>query len=351
MAREMSGLTIIIPTYQRADELRGLLESLVASLNEAGTEASLVDVCVVVDGSTDDTVNVALSFSDRLRLQVIERSNGGLAAARNTGWRSVLDGAATKSTSDGVRHPHIWFLDDDMRVSAEAIRAHLSFVADRQSSDAQLPVVRYGPCWIDEKAPTIRYLIEWHNQLYERLSTQSVIDDPMDIHFANTVVPLATLAEHHGFDESLVGWGCEDNELADRLLAAGVEFEFARAAAVWHRRERAIVDQLQDWRQSGRNIARVSTQRPALGDRLTVGFGPRRIIRLANRLPSRIGLRAIGYLVGPGALVWHQRRPSGQAEKAVDTVFQALHLLGVYDADGSDRLIQRCLGSGESLAT
>ena len=91
-------LTIVIPAKNEVVMLPRLLESL-ARQDYGGMGATRV---IVADaGSTDGTVEVALSFRDRLRVEVIE---GGLpSVGRNAGARL----AAT---------PYVLFLDADVEL-------------------------------------------------------------------------------------------------------------------------------------------------------------------------------------------------------------------------------------------
>lgn len=75
----MSTVTVIIPTYNRADVLPRAIESVLAQTYEE------FELLVVDDGSTDRTPEVLSSFDDgRLRVESHE-TNRGANAARNTG--------------------------------------------------------------------------------------------------------------------------------------------------------------------------------------------------------------------------------------------------------------------------
>jgi glycosyltransferase involved in cell wall biosynthesis len=75
-------LTIIIPAKNEANMLPNLLQSLCKQDYE---EMSATRVIVADAGSTDDTVMAALSFCDRLRVEVV---SGGLpSVGRNAGAR------------------------------------------------------------------------------------------------------------------------------------------------------------------------------------------------------------------------------------------------------------------------
>lgn len=98
-------ISVIIPTYNGAGRISNVLDSLMAQSLPAD------EIVVVVDGSTDNTVEVAEGFSERLPLMIVVIPNGGRSVARNTGVK--------KSTGD-----LLVFLDDDMRAFPECLKDH-----------------------------------------------------------------------------------------------------------------------------------------------------------------------------------------------------------------------------------
>jgi glycosyltransferase involved in cell wall biosynthesis len=71
------GLSVVIPTYNRADLLGEAIDSVLAQ------DWPELELIVVDDGSTDETPEVLAGYGDRLR--VIRQENAGESAARNTG--------------------------------------------------------------------------------------------------------------------------------------------------------------------------------------------------------------------------------------------------------------------------
>lgn len=91
-------LTIVIPAKNEATMLPRLLGSLARQDYEGMAETRVI---VADAGSTDGTVEVALSFRDRLRVEVIE---GGLpSVGRNAGARQATT-------------PYVLFLDADVEL-------------------------------------------------------------------------------------------------------------------------------------------------------------------------------------------------------------------------------------------
>jgi glycosyltransferase involved in cell wall biosynthesis len=73
----MARVTAIVPVYNGAATIAEAIDSALAQSYRD------LEVIVVNDGSTDATAEVLRRFDGRIR--VIERKNGGIAAARNTG--------------------------------------------------------------------------------------------------------------------------------------------------------------------------------------------------------------------------------------------------------------------------
>jgi glycosyltransferase involved in cell wall biosynthesis len=80
-------VSVIIPTYNRRDELRQTLEALAAQ----EFPAAEFEVIVADDGSSDDSAEVAASFDGPLRLKYVWQEDLGhrCAAARNFGARQA----------------------------------------------------------------------------------------------------------------------------------------------------------------------------------------------------------------------------------------------------------------------
>ena len=92
-------LTIVIPAKNEASMLPKLLDSL---LRQDFAEISATRIIVADAGSTDGTVELALSFGDRLSIEVIP---GGLpAVGRNAGARLATT-------------PYLLFLDADVELA------------------------------------------------------------------------------------------------------------------------------------------------------------------------------------------------------------------------------------------
>lgn len=76
--------SFVIPVYNRPDEIRELLESMVQQ-----TYTKTYEVVIVEDGSTVDSKNVVLEFSDRLTISYFQKANSGPGDSRNYGMKKA----------------------------------------------------------------------------------------------------------------------------------------------------------------------------------------------------------------------------------------------------------------------
>jgi glycosyltransferase involved in cell wall biosynthesis len=92
-------VSIVLPTYNRADTLGRAIESVRA---QTWQDWELV---IVDDGSTDATRDVLAGVSDS-RVRVLSQANQGVAAARNRGLREARGGLVAFLDSDDEHTPH-----------------------------------------------------------------------------------------------------------------------------------------------------------------------------------------------------------------------------------------------------
>src|SRR6201986_4293288 len=72
--------SIIIPLYNRPDEIRELLETLTLQTYKQ------FEVLVIEDGSTNDAAEIVQSFADKLDVKYFVKSNTGQGFSRNFGF-------------------------------------------------------------------------------------------------------------------------------------------------------------------------------------------------------------------------------------------------------------------------
>src|SRR5262245_44212576 len=143
-------ISIVIPTYQRCASVMRALHLL-----ETQTLAPFrFEVIVVLDGSTDGTLEMLGSYHPRYRTCALWQANRGRAAACNAGI-------------DMASGDVIVLLDDDMQPEPEFLEAHL----DAHAGQPKLAVIGAAPIDIPgDASPTLRFVAEKFNTHITRLS-------------------------------------------------------------------------------------------------------------------------------------------------------------------------------------
>lgn len=93
----MRTISVIIPAWNRAGELRHAIDSALAQTLPP------LEIIVVDDGSTDETAEVLAQYGDRIR--VLRQANQGVAAARNAGIAAARGDLLAFLDSDDVWLP------------------------------------------------------------------------------------------------------------------------------------------------------------------------------------------------------------------------------------------------------
>lgn len=199
--------TIVVATFNRQGSINLLLQDL------TNQTSSRFDVIIVNDGGSvavEQEVPSVLPF----RVQLINRDNGGPAAARHT---------AIEATNAAI----VIILDDDMRVDPGFVNAHLA------AHDAGADVV-YGR--IESKLESEEALFTaFHNQHIERWIggyEQGASPKGELLCTGNVSFTKHAYEAVGGFDRSLLR--LEDRDLGIRLQAAGFAFMFAPAGRSVH---------------------------------------------------------------------------------------------------------------------
>ena len=190
----MSGISVIIPAYNREKLLPQTLESLLHQTFPAE------EIIVVDDGSTDRTAAVSESFGDPVR--VIHQENSGPAAARNRGFLESRSGFIHFFDSDDLALPN----------------KHEVQVKLLQKTGAD---IAYGP-WVKGRISDSSFVPE--NQILQQRGLPK--DNLIKALLTNwSIVPHACLFRRSivekvgGFPEEL--FGSEDQLMFLRCLLAG----------------------------------------------------------------------------------------------------------------------------------
>lgn len=108
-------VTVVVPVYNVEHYLALCLQSLCAQ------NYKNLDVILVNDGSTDNSLAIARKYQEKLNLHIVDQENAGLSAARNAGVRAI------ESTD------YLMFLDSDDALAPQALHSLVNQVISTDS--------------------------------------------------------------------------------------------------------------------------------------------------------------------------------------------------------------------------
>jgi GT2 family glycosyltransferase len=331
----MRTCTVVIPTYER----RGALErALVALRRQVDADPSLavgLDIVVVVDGSTDGSLELVEQLDFPSPVKAIWQRNRGRSAARNAGL-AVASGEI------------VLFLDDDLVPEPGLLRRH------RRAHEVGNDHIHVGPYPLAPESP-IAPNKRWFDDTYAELARTGVINRADRFSIANTSGPAEIFRAVGGFDESFTGWGVEDLELGYRLLCAGYEIRFDPDALATHQQDLSATELCANCVSNGRNLVRAFTLHPGLVDHLMPSehpeSSPERARRTAATAFRRVTVRSpLPYRLLASAACGAARVEStitgNQSQRALYFAMVMSTLAGIAEADPSGAYVARKLGIG-----
>jgi len=211
-------ISVIIPTYNRADTLRKTLRAYA----EQSGDHQMLEVLVVDDGSKDETPSVMeeLARCFPVPLICLRQENRGLAAARNHALREA-------------RGDLVLFGDDDIIPSDRMVAEHVTWHQQHPEPEVGvLGLVRCAPevhptpftVWASLYGPQFNF---GHFRRGETLNFWHA-------YFCNTSVKAGFLREHGSFSEAFRQYGWEDLELSYRLCGHGYRLLYNPSALGYH---------------------------------------------------------------------------------------------------------------------
>jgi|GEM_PF-1462191 len=235
LSGEKYWLSVVVPTYNRAQQLGYTLKSL----SDQTLDRSAFEVVVIDDGSTDESFQVAKGFEHRLNLKYAYQMDQGyrVASARNLGIR-IAEGAICV------------FVDSGVIAHSDCLRQHLRC---HRTNRRAVAVIGYTYGWGEYELSGV---VDPNNadEAIARLVAMGTVFDirenvfrKYDYDIGRLSVPWTLYYGGHSsarkaslfqvglFDEHYDGkWGVEDQDLGYRLHQDGQLIVLCRSATVLH---------------------------------------------------------------------------------------------------------------------
>lgn len=318
-------VSVVIPTYNRRSSLGRCLSSLAAQ----SFPASEYEVIVVVDGCTDDTLELLRTFLPPFSFRWIEQVNQGAPAAQNLGV----------ATAKGEI---ILFLDDDCVCDPHVIAAH----HDAHAKGGQF--IAIGPVLLHSESPrgTLHDVVsDLEDAEWRRLTSEGPRRSDMML-CANSSMNRHAAIECR-FDTTYKRM--HDVEAGIRLWAKGYRPRFVPKAIVYELYTKTVSAMLDDSYHHGKYEVLLSNSHPSfkpLTGIVNINKG-NRLKRAARRQLADHAIFSDFALAAAGALADRLRGVSVFARLA-KRILRAragiAHLRGAIQETGSWRILQERFG-------
>ena len=231
--------SVIVPVYNRPDEVAELLESLAAQ------SSGDFEVIIVEDGSTVDCRDVCRSYEDRLDLKYFAKPNSGPGQSRNYGAERASGDYLLVVDSDVVLpHDYIKAVDEALASGSNDTNPIAAFGGPDAAHPAFTPVQKAISYSMTSFFTTggIRGGKKKLDKFYPRSFNMGIRAD--------------VYRQLGGFTRMRFG---EDIDFSYRIVEAGYEPQLFPGAWVWHKRR---TDFRKFWRQVyNSGIARINLEK------------------------------------------------------------------------------------------
>jgi glycosyltransferase involved in cell wall biosynthesis len=181
MKTRRPAVSVIVPTYNRADKLGGCIEAV---LSQTMKDFELI---IISDGSTDKTEEIVRSYREP-KILFLEKENGGQASARNLGLVHA-------------RGEYIALCDDDDRFYPDHL--DVLFVFLQRHPDAGLVYSDALWCYQNgSRKPEIRYSQDFEKKELENFNYIS----PVNVLFKKSCLQKSGLFNENPFLKGLEDW-------------------------------------------------------------------------------------------------------------------------------------------------
>ena len=221
-------ISVIVPTFNN----RSVLEKTLEALQTQTFPAADYEIIVVDDGGTDGTAEMVEAMRGPAQIRYLAQSNRGRAAARNSGARAA-------------RGRILLFIDSDIWATPGLLTAHHRHYPPHAR---QLGAQGRSLTHPDARSTVFMKAKEITPDLTMRRRHDL---SPVHIITRNFSTLRTEFEAVGGFDESFTGYGWEDIELALRLRARGVTFDYEPDALAYHHHVETLEGLRRKLRQAG----------------------------------------------------------------------------------------------------
>ncbi len=286
MQQQSFSLSVIIPTYRRANILLKCLDRL-----EKQTIAKNLEVIVVSDGHDDKTVEL---------IEHIKKTEDGpspsLASFRFLEIPKSQQGSARNAGVAAATAARVLFIGDDILLDADACEKHAH---PMQPGGALLGFTTWDPeCGI---TPVMTWLEQSGWQFgYPMLAAYAGKEIPtarQHLFTYTSHISLPTIvAKAHPFRSDITLYGWEDIEWGMRLRHAGVPLLYNPAARALHHHHVTLEQSLERMRTLGRSAVLLKKSVPDF-DRVPAGF-KLFVYKILSLLPTLSGRHRRAFVKG-----------------------------------------------------
>ncbi len=242
-------ISVVIPTFQRADSLKVVL----ASLLEQSFDSSSYEILLCDAGSTDGTEELVEQLKDA-RIRFLPGPNTGRSGARNRGVREA-------------RGDLVLFTDADIIADPELLLSHQRF-------HAEFPGDAVVGCEIQVDSLDEYETFRQDPQRYARHKVERTTVPWHYFLTGNASARKADLLRVGCFDEGFTGYGHEDLELGYRLQKAGCRLHYNPHAINYHWHPVPFEEQCQKMFLAGKSTVKFYRKHKDLRIPLIMGMNP-----------------------------------------------------------------------------
>lgn len=229
-------VSVVIPTWNRAETLRLVLESLARQRFKEPYEVLVCD-----SNSTDGTKEMVESLSVNYSLRYLCKENNGRSGARNLGIKEAQGEYILFTDADIIAHEDL---------ITEHIKAHEQFKCHYKSAKVSYTAVVGCEIRVKDLAE-LQHLHSHPDKRHEIHAPHRKILPWYFFLTGNASVSRNVFEKTGGFDESFQGYGMEDLELGYRISKAGIPIVYNRKAINYHLHPVTLEERFKLKRQSG----------------------------------------------------------------------------------------------------